>query len=104
MDFLKQFNSSLQMLVAKLAPAVVEIHVESFGLVEDNQGERTAVIERQTKLGSGVIIDPEGFIVTNAHVVSNARTVNVVLTPMAKDTGEPGGDHVDLPSPHCGLA
>lgn len=93
-DFLRQLNSSLQTLVAKVAPAVVEVHVESFGPVEDTQGERAAVIERQSKLGSGVIIDPSGFIVTNAHVVSNARTVNVVLTPMSKDTGEPGADPV----------
>lgn len=97
-DFLKQLNSSLQMLVSRVAPAVVEVHVESFGPVEDSQGERTAVVERQSKLGSGVIIDPGGFIVTNAHVVSNARTVNVVLTPMAKDTGEPGGDPVTYPA------
>jgi serine protease Do len=93
-DYLKQLNSSLQTLVAKVAPAVVEVHVDSFGPVEDSQGERAAVVERQTKLGSGVIIDSTGYIVTNAHVISNARTVSVVVLPMAKDTGEAGGDPV----------
>ena len=30
-------------------------------------------------LGSGVIYDPSGFIVTNAHVVTGAREITVVL-------------------------
>ncbi len=33
----------------------------------------------QTGAGTGIIIDPAGYIVTNAHVVENARTITVRL-------------------------
>lgn len=37
--------------------------------------------ERQVQgLGSGVIVDPDGHIVTNYHVVSRSRQIQVVLT------------------------
>jgi serine protease Do len=102
-EFLRQLNACLQTLVAKVSPAVVEVHVSSFGPVEDSHGEKTAVIERQRIVGSGVIIDSDGFIVTNAHVVSNARMVNVVVTPAFKDTGEPDGQSVTYPARIVGI-
>lgn len=35
---------------------------------------------RQTNLGSGVIIDDRGFILTNHHVIEDAEAIQVVLT------------------------
>src|SRR5436305_1764951 len=35
--------------------------------------------ERESGLGSGVIIDPSGYILTNNHVVEKATTVKVTL-------------------------
>ena len=93
-DLLKQFSGSLQNLVAKVSPAVVEVHVSSFGPVEGSDGGKTAVVGRQSIQGSGVIVDPEGYIVTNAHVVSNARKVEVVLTPMSKGSDESSAEKV----------
>ena len=39
------------------------------------------MIGRERSLGSGVIVDPDGYIITNAHVVKGAQRVRVVLTP-----------------------
>jgi S1-C subfamily serine protease len=36
--------------------------------------------QRQHALGSGVILDPNGYIVTNNHVVDHASSVEVMLT------------------------
>jgi serine protease Do len=78
---LKQFDSSLQSLAGKVAPAVVQILVTGFAPVEDeNGGTDTAVITRQQALGSGVIVSPDGYIMTNAHVVAGAQTIRVILT------------------------
>lgn len=51
--------------IAKIEPAVVELEVRTV------QGEQ---------IGSGVIIDTKGDIVTNNHVVSGEQTIEVVLS------------------------
>jgi serine protease Do len=93
-DVLRQLNVSLETLVAKVSPAVVEVLVAGFGPVEDAAGNKTAVVGRQSTLGSGVIVDPEGYIITNAHVLANARNIEVVVTTGARETGVPGGERV----------
>ena len=37
------------------------------------------VVDRQQSIGSGFVIDPEGYIMTNAHVVNGAQRVQIVL-------------------------
>jgi serine protease Do len=36
--------------------------------------------ERKTSLGSGVIVDPEGLIVTNNHVIEHARQITITTS------------------------
>jgi serine protease Do len=60
-------------LVAQLAPTVVSIISEQISYDRFFR----AVPERGA--GSGVIIDPQGYIATNAHVVEDADTLTVVL-------------------------
>lgn len=38
------------------------------------------IVQRSEGLGSGVIIDKEGYVLTNAHVIEDATTIGVVLT------------------------
>jgi serine protease Do len=45
------------------------------------------VIGRQRAIGSGVIVDPDGYVVTNAHVVTGAQRVQVVVPSPAEDSG-----------------
>jgi S1-C subfamily serine protease len=51
-------------VIAKVRPAVVEVNVTAQG---------------GSGLGSGVIIDKRGYIVTNNHVVQGAQSIEVVL-------------------------
>ncbi len=65
---------SNQELVAEVAPAVVSIVVETVGYNWFWQ----AVPE--TGAGSGIVISPDGHIVTNNHVVEGAQKVTVTLS------------------------
>jgi S1-C subfamily serine protease len=76
---LQQLNSALEELVAKVAPAVVQVLVTGYGPLEASNRSQTALIARQHAVGSGVIVDPDGYIMTNAHVVEGAHRIRVVL-------------------------
>jgi serine protease Do len=43
---------------------------------------------REASLGSGVIVDPSGYIVTNTHVVAKADEIKVVLADKREFTGK----------------
>src|SRR5690242_14066520 len=78
-DMLVQLSGSLQQLASKVSPAVVQIEVSGFGPAEDGTRKDTALVVRQHAIGSGVIVDPDGYIMTNAHVVEGAQRIRVIL-------------------------
>ena len=75
---LNEFSRSIQALAARVSPSVVQVLVSRYGLKEES-GRASAVVGRQQVLGSGVIVDPSGYIMTNAHVVENAQQIRVRL-------------------------
>ena len=85
---LAQFNDALENLAAKVSPAVVQILVTGYGPVHDENRTQTALIVRQHAVGSGVIVDPSGYVITNAHVVEGAQCIRVAL-PLPGDSGRP---------------
>jgi len=63
-------NTLREAVVAKVKPSVVEVYV---------------TLAQGAALGSGVIIDSRGYIVTNNHVVSGALSIQVVLSNGTKE-------------------
>ncbi len=77
-EALDQFSDGVQALAARVAPSVVRISVVRFAPRENGEdGRASTVLDRQQVVGSGAIIDSDGYIVTNAHVVANALRIRV---------------------------
>ncbi len=86
MAALMQLNNALEGLAAKVSPAVVQILVTGYGPAHEENRTQTALIVRQHAVGSGVIVDSNGYIMTNAHVVEGAQRIRVAL-PLPGDSG-----------------
>src|SRR5690348_18393537 len=91
-----QLELSFAPLVKRVAPAVVNVYAarivtnnnpfladpffrQFFGAVPREQVERS--------LGSGVIIDPAGLVVTNFHVIEGASQVKLALRSEERRVG-----------------
>jgi Do/DeqQ family serine protease len=90
---MQQMQLSFAPLVKRTGPAVVNIYAKRIVRQQVNplladplfaqffgiQGMRGLTQERvENSLGSGVIIDPDGEIATNTHVINGATEINVV--------------------------
>jgi len=83
---LHKLNESVDALIRKVSPSIVQILVTGYGPIESGERSNTAVtLGRQRAIGSGFVIDSTGYIVTNAHVVSGAQRVQVVVPESAND-------------------
>jgi serine protease Do len=86
-DVLRRMDTALQEVVARVSPAVVQVQVVGYASVEGPEGSALA---RQRTIGSGVIIDAAGFVVTNHHVVRGAQRIRVLLPAARGDGSRPG--------------
>ena len=86
MEELRRMNEAVGDLIRKVSPSIVQILVTGYGPLDDSdRGNTDVVIGRQRAIGSGFIIDPNGYIITNAHVVKGAERVEVVLSSPSSD-------------------
>lgn len=80
---LDDFNTALRDLAHKVRPAVVQIlvtsHSQRIGVLRGTEDT-----PHQQSTGSGVILDTNGYIITNAHVVEGAQRIRVVLSASAR--------------------
>lgn len=85
--------------VEQVMPSVVNIRTETYVEVQDPYNElfrqyfgvqRRPQYQQQQSLGSGVIIDEDGYLLTNLHVVRRASRIQVKLSQ------EAGGEVYDV--------
>jgi len=81
-DTLRSLSESIEALSHRVHGAVVQVFSTGYAIADEEEqgsGTSTGLVTRQRSSGSGVILSPDGFIVTNNHVVQNARRVRVQL-------------------------
>jgi len=76
---LEEISAGVETLARAVNPAVVEVVVSGFEV--SPSGRRSRSLTRTRSAGSGAMVDPAGYIVTNAHVVEGAQEIRVLLTP-----------------------
>src|SRR5271165_5822349 len=75
-------SESVQALTTSVTKSVVQVLTTGYALSSENQKTETAYLAPERGIGAGVILSPDGFIVTNAHVVQGARKIRVRLQGM----------------------
>jgi serine protease Do len=79
---LQAMSGAFEALASRVSPAVVEVLVTGF---DDDGGhpDGAGVLRRGSSQGSGVIVDADGYIITNHHVIAGQQQVSVVIVPQA---------------------
>jgi len=72
-------SRSIESMADRVGPSVVEIFATSYAAGEGLVPHSADLVTTQRASGSGVIVDAEGFIVTNAHVVRGAQRLLVSI-------------------------
>ncbi len=72
---LDAISGAFEEIARGVSPSVVQIFVSGYAVGSASSN----VITKQAGTASGVVIDPAGYIVTNAHAVQGARRIQVQL-------------------------
>jgi len=89
---LSALSAEFRQLARKVNPAVVRVSSIGYRQLDEEESDEPGVASRQQSSGAGVVISPDGYIVTNAHVVLGAQKVQVtLLARSAAVPGRPGG-------------
>jgi serine protease Do len=76
---LQELNRAMVRVAERVSPSVVQIQVTGFHPAGPGGRVESAFVGRQRVIGSGVIVDSEGYILTNDHVVHGAQRIQVLL-------------------------
>jgi serine protease Do len=74
---LLELSAASESLATQVGPAIVQVLVR--GYAPGPGYDSPSLLAQRSASGSGVVLDAQGYIVTNAHVVEGARSIQVQL-------------------------
>jgi serine protease Do len=93
-----RLNDHLNTLAERLKPTLVQIRVRRAAEPQAEGGDAPGMPEERRSTGSGFVIRPDGYLVTNTHVVDGAERIQVKLSDGRRFEGRVIGtdERVDL--------
>ncbi len=86
---MRSLNASLEQVATTVFPAIVHIEVVSYEPSSDRDDDaKVQTVSKQRGSGSGMIVDPSGYVVTAYHVIDKARRIRIELDSHAHPTVE----------------
>jgi serine protease Do len=76
---LEGLSTAFEDLSRRVAPSVVQVVVTGYGALDEEAPSADALLGLRRSGGSGVILDPNGYVITNSHVIQGARRVQVMV-------------------------
>ena len=89
---LSSASGDIEALVGRVSQSVVQIAVRGY------RPGAEGTLGASHGVGSGVVIDDEGYILTNAHVVAGAERIEVTLPERGESVGPPRLGSTDRPA------
>jgi len=92
-DLMDAYSRAVIAAAEKVSPSVVYIEVQQ--PIRDRRGNAPRLPQEARASGSGFIFTPDGFILTNSHVVHSAKKIEVTVSDGRKYQADLIGDDPD---------
>jgi len=80
---LERLGGETERVSAAVGPKVVQIVTQSLKVAEKGDQQPAGVLVAERGRGSGFFVAPDGYLITNAHVVANATRIKVLVSTSA---------------------